>query len=228
MLETLTKEKVVNFVTTSVKTIAPINNYAFCLDKIISYYNSSDEKYTPEYGDIIFVKKTYKNAPFKHYGIYLGNNKVIHYHGESFETSVIQEDSLDTFMTNSLSKYYYILNLEQKSVKKVLFESSSAPDSYYNYICDSIFYVWENSNNFINGINYANEIFSKVKINTPHETVKRAKSRLGEQKYSLVTNNCEHFAFWCKTGEAQSKQVQKLISCISDILNNYFQGEKNA
>ena len=29
------------------------------------------------------------------------------------------------------------------------------------------------------------------------ETVERAKSRLGEEKYDLFFNNCEHFAIWC-------------------------------
>lgn len=39
------------------------------------------------------------------------------------------------------------------------------------------------------------------------ETIKRAFSRLGERKYHLFKNNCEHFACWCKTGICQSEQV---------------------
>ena len=34
-----------------------------------------------------------------------------------------------------------------------------------------------------------------------HLTLERAKSRMGEQKYNLLFNNCEHFANWCKTGK---------------------------
>ncbi|NER84123.1 MAG: hypothetical protein F6K42_32210 [Leptolyngbya sp. SIO1D8] len=37
--------------------------------------------------------------------------------------------------------------------------------------------------------------------------VQRAISRLGEQKYDLLTNNCEHFATWCKTGRHESEQL---------------------
>ena len=33
---------------------------------------------------------------------------------------------------------------------------------------------------------------------------------MGEEKYNLVTNNCEHFAMWCKTGEAFSGQVMRI------------------
>ena len=35
---------------------------------------------------------------------------------------------------------------------------------------------------------------------SPKEVSKRAYSKMGEIGYSLVNNNCEHFASWCKTG----------------------------
>lgn len=38
--------------------------------------------------------------------------------------------------------------------------------------------------------------------------IQRAKSRLGESEYSLLFNNCEHFATWCKTGLQHSEQVR--------------------
>ncbi|NJL20460.1 MAG: hypothetical protein HC895_06015 [Leptolyngbyaceae cyanobacterium SM1_3_5] len=37
--------------------------------------------------------------------------------------------------------------------------------------------------------------------------IDRAESRLGEQNYNLLTNNCEHFATWCKTGRADCQQL---------------------
>lgn len=45
----------------------------------------------------------------------------------------------------------------------------------------------------------------------PDATIVRAKSRLGEQKYSLLLNNCEHFATWCKTGQSVSVQVRDFL-----------------
>ena len=33
-------------------------------------------------------------------------------------------------------------------------------------------------------------------------------SRIGEQNYNLLFNNCEHFANWCKTGRHRSGQVE--------------------
>ncbi|MEM9117013.1 MAG: lecithin retinol acyltransferase family protein [Cyanobacteria bacterium P01_F01_bin.56] len=41
----------------------------------------------------------------------------------------------------------------------------------------------------------------------PHIVVQRATSRLGEQRYDLFTNNCEHFANWCKTGRSDCEQL---------------------
>lgn len=41
----------------------------------------------------------------------------------------------------------------------------------------------------------------------PHIVVQRAESRLGEQRYDLFTNNCEHFANWCKTGRSDCEQL---------------------
>lgn len=40
------------------------------------------------------------------------------------------------------------------------------------------------------------------------ETVRRARSRVGEKAYDLFGNNCEHFATWCKTGRHESAQVR--------------------
>ncbi|MEI8251034.1 MAG: lecithin retinol acyltransferase family protein [Synechococcus sp. ELA057] len=39
-------------------------------------------------------------------------------------------------------------------------------------------------------------------------TLRRAMGRLGEQRYNLLFNNCEHFAHWCKTGRHRSAQVE--------------------
>ena len=43
------------------------------------------------------------------------------------------------------------------------------------------------------------------------EVVDRAYSRLGEDDYNLVFNNCEHFANWCVTGNAKSDQVRETV-----------------
>jgi len=46
-------------------------------------------------------------------------------------------------------------------------------------------------------------------------TLRRAMSRIGEQRYNLLFNNCEHFASWCKTGRHQSGQVESWLHTTS-------------
>ncbi|MBP0620993.1 lecithin retinol acyltransferase family protein [Cupriavidus consociatus] len=43
------------------------------------------------------------------------------------------------------------------------------------------------------------------------EVVERACSRLGEDTYDVLRNNCEHFCSWCQTGAASSPQVERLL-----------------
>lgn len=41
--------------------------------------------------------------------------------------------------------------------------------------------------------------------------VERARSRIGENRYRITTNNCEHFCEWCLRGEARSEQVERWL-----------------
>jgi len=43
------------------------------------------------------------------------------------------------------------------------------------------------------------------------EIVRRARSRLGENRYRVLSNNCEHFSEWCVHGEHRSPQVDRLL-----------------
>jgi hypothetical protein len=44
------------------------------------------------------------------------------------------------------------------------------------------------------------------------EVVHRARARLGEDRYNVLTNNCEHFCEWCVRGEPRSHQVDGLFA----------------
>ena len=59
----------------------------------------------------------------------------------------------------------------------------------------------------------------------PHEVVNRAKNHLNERNFNLILNNCEHFAYWCKTGLKKSYQVNFFVSFLLLFLltNNYFE-----
>jgi len=53
----------------------------------------------------------------------------------------------------------------------------------------------------------------------PTEVVARARSRLGENCYRLTTNNCEHFCHWCRSGQARSDQVERLLGFVAALVS---------
>jgi hypothetical protein len=57
---------------------------------------------------------------------------------------------------------------------------------------------------------------------SPEEIVRRARSRLGENDYRLLTNNCEHFCNWCLSGVNRSAQVERRLQVPFRVLGALF------
>lgn len=62
-----------------------------------------------------------------------------------------------------------------------------------------------------------------AKAYSREETVRRALEAVGSEKgkYSLVWNNCEHFASWCRYGKKRSVQVENFcagLACVSAVV----------
>jgi hypothetical protein len=115
-------------------------------------------------GDILKVNR----GLYKHFGIYAGNSKVIHYAASNRDFGLdanVHETSLKNFECGETAQVVHLLGNDKS-----------------------------------------------IKIYSPEETVKRAQSRIGEKRYNLLFNNCEHFALWCKTGITKSKQVETAVS----------------
>jgi len=115
-------------------------------------------------GDIIVTNRFL----YRHYGIYAGNGRVIHYAAENgdFGADVkVRETSLEQFAHGG-------------ECKRVLLAENRTRSGQFS----------------------------------PEETISRAKSRMGEKHYDLLFNNCEHFAYWCKSGTNKSVQVEKAVS----------------
>lgn len=56
-------------------------------------------------------------------------------------------------------------------------------------------------------------------IGSPHgeEIVRQARSRVGERRYDIFRNNCEHFCSWCQVGESRSRQVDLFLRRIQSV-----------
>ncbi|MEI6709307.1 MAG: lecithin retinol acyltransferase family protein [Methylococcales bacterium] len=58
------------------------------------------------------------------------------------------------------------------------------------------------------------------------ESVERAHSRLGEDWYNVLINNCEHFVNWCVNGLHSSDQVNSLIAAAANVYNTANESKK--
>lgn len=144
-----------------------MENFEF--NKISEFANKSKPLIKP--GDIVFVDRVF----YKHYGVYIGNNSVVHFSGgDDGELSASKACILKT----SLEKF--------SKGEKVQIENRK---------------------------NQQYKSFSQK------ETVMRAVNAIGSEKgkYSLIWNNCEHFANWCKYGEKRSVQVEKVAKNLAII-----------
>jgi hypothetical protein len=51
------------------------------------------------------------------------------------------------------------------------------------------------------------------------EVARRARSRIGEDNYRILTNNCEHFCEWCLRGQPRSYQIDACLAIPSRALH---------
>jgi hypothetical protein len=58
--------------------------------------------------------------------------------------------------------------------------------------------------------------YDNMKCLLNEETLEQAINYLGKRGYSLVGNNSEHWARWCRLGDAYSQQVIKLHNLVKD------------
>jgi len=49
-------------------------------------------------------------------------------------------------------------------------------------------------------------------VDAADEVIRRARSRVGEDRYHLLENNCEHLVEWCLHGVARSFQVESALT----------------
>ena len=152
------------------------------------------KKSAPDYGDVIYVQR----LGYKHFGIYLGNNRVIHYAHDVNGVLCVHETDIESFLDGDTELFACNFPDTYGRPSPIIISNCIASPTFYNLG------RWLNSNKK-----------SKYRLYSPEDTVKRAKERLGETEYNLITNNCEHFALWCKTGVHESHQVNDLIEVIT-------------
>lgn len=161
----------------------------------------------PEYGDIICVHR----IGYEHYGVYAGDNKVIHYDidpSDHYKICVHQapmEEFLNGSLVYSICEFPKIYGRPTEEIPFAEFRKKFAHPEKAQTLWDVL-------------------KISNYRLYTPEETVIRARERIGETQYSLWTNNCEHFAIWCKTGISESHQIEDLLNAMAETGRQIRQG----
>lgn len=181
----------------------------------INTFKSTEKAIKPKKGDILGLNRHLLGVPYEHYGVYIGDGRVIHYttlsSGIDLDLQIV-ETSFKTFLKTN--EEFFILSFEhlKQPVKSGLIPIHNIKDTFCPK-CDE----------FLKNLQEVREMLKKseMKLYSPKETVQRAKSRLGEKKYNLLLNNCEHFAIWCKTGLSKSYQVEKVLKVLIPRLGRH-------
>ena len=135
----------------------------------------------PKIGDHVFVDRSVFGIKlYEHHGIYVGDAMVVHYNGLA-RGIVFEKSCFEEILSN-------VVPLDKRNVAKV--EMTSLEE----FASGDTWQIKE----------HANAPFSGTDI------ALCAKSRVGEQKYNLLINNCEHFCNECVFGEHISQQVQNV------------------
>ncbi len=161
-----------------------------------------------KYGDIIGVHRI--GSVYDHYGVYESDDVIYHYAAENgdFGQAIVHITTLDQFIGDSDN--YFVLEFSEKYGKPA--KVAMTPNAE---CCPGALWA-SKSPNVLRKI-----LASEYHLYSAEETIQRAKGRLGETKYNLITNNCEHFAIWCKTGLHESHQVSALFDFVNRVKVQY-------
>ncbi|XP_005088861.1 phospholipase A and acyltransferase 2 [Aplysia californica] len=128
----------------------------------------------------------FKRGVYSHWGVYVGNEDIIHLAGE------------DNDGINANVQAQHVLTVSGHRFDKAK-------------VCRANFWT-------IVGADPAyknNTRDNKWSPFPPHQVVKNALEKVGKKGYSLLYENCEHFAKWCRYGKAKSDQVDTVVTGVA-------------
>ena len=135
----------------------------------------------PKIGDHVFVDRSVFGVKlYEHHGIYVGDDMVVHYNGLA-RGIVLEKSCFEEILSN-------VVPLDKRNIAKV--EMTGLEE----FVSGDTWQIKE----------HANAPFSGADI------ALCARARVGEQKYNLLINNCEHFCNEYVFGEHVSEQVQNV------------------
>ncbi|KAH1108824.1 hypothetical protein J1N35_012592 [Gossypium stocksii] len=143
----------------------------------------------PQPGDHIYCRR--KNGLYDHHGIYVGDDMVIHLQGKAKKLGPLPA------CHKCGDK-----RVENGEIAKVCINCFLQGETVQIYDYGVPFSEFENRKR---------GTCSVLRSKPPHEVISAATGFLegnGFGPYNMIFNNCEHFAMYCKTGKADSHQIE--------------------
>ena len=147
-------------------------------------------------GDVICVEN---EGLLKRYGIWTGE-KCILYGKDKFGKRIVHEESLDDFLRGA--EHFSICQFPKRYGRPTEWAQPIRTGSVVMpqaQIWELLEMLWKTK---------------RYKLYSAEETVRRAKSKLGADGYPTS----EHFAIWCKTGIAESHELQSLRDVLKQLI----------
>ena len=163
----------------------------------------------PKYGDVIGVHRL--GGVYDHYGVYESDGCVYEYAavGQDFGEATVHTTTLKEFIRDSGNCFVLTFPEQYGRPGKLEIPHLTNSGNTQNILGDLSFQTLDLLKQLWKSDSY--QLFS------PEETIQRARSRLGETKYNLLLNNCEHYAIWCKTNLHESHQVEALLEALEAL-----------
>ncbi|KAJ8000891.1 hypothetical protein DPEC_G00185100 [Dallia pectoralis] len=145
-------------------------------------------------GDLLEVPRTF----LTHFGIYLGENKVAHL----------------------IPDIMPVLTKDMSAIRRVITNKRLV----LGCLCKCATVRVDTVDDFAYGskilVNHMDERFESHQLLTNEEVANRAERLIGSFPYSLLWNNCEHFATYCRYGSAKSQQTEKFCECLKSVIRD--------
>ncbi|XP_035515372.1 lecithin retinol acyltransferase a [Morone saxatilis] len=144
-------------------------------------------------GDLLEVPRTI----FSHYGIYLGDNKVAHLIPDILPVLTNDKKLIGSVITNKrliLGCIYRCATVRVDTLEDFAYGSKILVNSM--------------------------DKMMKNRALSNEEVAKGAEKLIGAFPYSLLWNNCEHFATYCRYGSAVSRQTEQFCECLKSIIRD--------
>ncbi|CAL8272126.1 lecithin retinol acyltransferase a [Gadus morhua] len=144
-------------------------------------------------GDLLEVPRTL----FTHFGIYLGDDRVAHLIPDILPVLTDDARLIDTVITN------------QRLIMGCMFRCATVR-------VDSLQDFAYGSEILVNAMD--SRMSARALLN--EEVAKRAEQLIGAIPYSLLWNNCEHVATYCRYGSAVSLQTDKFCEWLKSVIRD--------